>query len=259
MTLFDCFPSMIRMFPFLFLACALGVSAGTPPAAPGIDTAGMDRAVAPGDDFYAYANGAWIKDAVIPPDRSSFGPDDLLVELTAKRTADLIKEAAAKKAPRGSEARMIGDYFAAYMDEAKIEARGLKPLKPLLGRIAAITDSAGLARVLGDQLRADVDILNSTDLATDNLLGLWVAQDLDNPTRYLPFILQGGLGMPDRDYYLDPSPKMAEIRAKYQAHILSVLKLARVEDPEGAAGRIFDLETRIATAHADRLATGDVL
>jgi predicted metalloendopeptidase len=248
-----------RLFPVLFLAAALGAFAGSPPTAPGIDLAAMDRGVAPGDDFYAYANGAWIKAAVIPPDRSTFGPDDILVELTAKRTADLIREAAAKKAPRGSEAQMIGDYFAAYMDEKRIEKQGLTPLRPLLKRIGAIGDRTALARVLGDQLRADVDILNATDLTTDNLLGLWVAQDLDNPARYLPFLLQGGLGLPDRDYYLDPAPSMEEIRTKYRAHILAMLTLAGVKDPKGAAGRIFDLETAIARAHASRMDTGDIV
>ena len=251
--------SVIRCGLFIFsIACALGMLAGTP-AAVGLDLAGMDRSIAPGDDFYAYANGAWRHTAVIPPDRSSFGPDDVLVELTAKRTSDLIQEAAARKMPKGSEARMIGDFFAAYMDEKGIESRGLRPLRPLLGRIAAIQDTTTLSRVLGEQLRADVDILNSTDLSTDNLLGLWVAQDLDDPSRYLPFFLQGGLGMPDRDYYLDPSAPMAEIRAKYQAHILKVLKLAAMDDAPARAGRIFAMESRIAQAHASRMDTGEIL
>ena len=105
--------------------------------------------------------------------------------------------------------------------------------------IAAIDDVDGLARALGATLRADVDVLNNTNFETHNLFGLWVAQDLSDPTKYSPFLLQGGLGLPDRDYYLDPSPRMAEIRAKYQAHVATMLELAgdRRRRREGGAHR----------------------
>jgi predicted metalloendopeptidase len=112
---------------------------------------------------------------------------------------------------------------------------------------------------LGATLRADVDVLNYTSVYTGNLLGLWVAQDLDDPARYLPFLLQGGLGMPDRDYYLNPSQNMADIRAKYQAHIAAVLALAHLPDAPGKAARIFDLERRMAQVHWDRAQTEEVL
>ncbi len=239
-------------------AQAAAAPAVTPSAPHGIDIAGMDRSVAPGSDFFSYANGAWLKAAVIPPDQSSEGAGDVLEELTNQRTADLIRAAAREKAPAGSESQKIGDFFTSFMDEAGIEAQGLKPLKPALDRIAALADRAGLAAVLGGTLRADVDALNATRLHTDNLFGLWVAQDLDAPTRYLPFLLQGGLGMPDRDYYLDPSPGTAEMRTAYQSHIAKVLRLASVPDPEARAARIMALETAIAQVHASRLDTGDV-
>jgi putative endopeptidase len=243
--------------PASFILIALA-AASCAPGSGGMDLAGMDRSVAPGDDFFAYANGGWIKTATIPPDRSSYGPDEVLVELTAKRTADLIQEAAGKAASGGPEAQKIGDFFAAYMDEAAIEAKGLTSLQPYLDGIAAIVDRPGLSRVLGGQLRADVDVLNATNVRTENLFGLWVAQDLDDPSRYVPFVLQGGLGLPDRDNYLDPSPRMEEIRTRYRAHIGAMLRLAHVEDAEGTAARIFDLESRIAKAHASRTDTEDV-
>jgi predicted metalloendopeptidase len=145
------------------------------------------------------------------------------------------------------------------MDEAAIEARGIAPLEPALERIAAISDAQGLARVLGGTLRADVDVLNNTRLDTDNLFGLWVAQDLNDPSRYSPFLLQGGLGLTDRDYYLDPAQRMADIRTKYQAHIAAVLKLAGIAGGEEKARRIFELERRIAQVHAPRVDTEDVL
>ena len=232
--------------------------AATAPSSPhGLDVAGIDRAVAPGDDFFHYANGAWLKATEIPPDRSSYGPGEQLTELTAERTAELVRNTAGAAA--GSEARKIGDYYASFMDEDRIEKKGLEPLQPAFRSIAAIKDRAGLARALGATLRADVDVLNATNLYTENLLGLWVAQDLDDPARYLPFLLQGGLGMPDRDYYLDPSQNMADIRARYQAHIAAVLALAHLPDAQGQAARIYDLEQRMAQVHWSRAQSEEVL
>ena len=232
-----------------------------PPAAPppkaGIDTAGMDRAVLPGNDFFHYANGTWLKTTEIPADRSAYGTGPILSELTAKRTADLVTEAASKAAA-GSDAKKIGDYYASFMDEAAIEAKGLTGLQPTLDRISAIKDGAALSRALGSTLRADVDVLNNTNFTTDNLFGVWVAQDLSDPTRYAAYLLQGGLGMPDRDYYLDASPRMAAIREKYQAHVAAVLKLAGVADEGAKAKRILELERKIAEAHVSHVESEDV-
>ncbi|HEX6834941.1 MAG TPA: M13 family metallopeptidase [Polyangia bacterium] len=235
---------------------ASSAAAATPPS--GIDLAGMDKSVAPGDDFFAYANGSWLKTAEIPPDRSSYGVGAILDELMNKRTQELITSPANASAPAGSEAKKIGDYYASFLDEDAIEKKGLAPLSPTLDRIAAIKDAASLATYLGTTLRADVDVLNNTNFDTDNLFGLWVAQDLSDPSRYSPFLLQGGLGMPDRDYYLDPSARMADIRTKYQAHIAAVLGDAGIADGAAKAPRIFDLEKRIAQAHATRVESEDV-
>ena len=233
-------------------------AAAPAPSSLGLDVAGMDRSIAPGDDFFAYANGAWVRSTEIPADRSGWGTSAKLAELTNRRIADLIAELANGTQPSGSDARKIGDYYASFLDEAGIEARGLAPLQPALDRIAAIQDAQGLARTLGGNLRADVDVFNNTKLHTDNLFGLWVAQDLDDPDRYSPFLLQGGLAMPDRAYYLDASPRMAEIRSKYQAHVESVLKLAGVASAQAKAARIFELERRIAEAHLSRVDSSDV-
>jgi predicted metalloendopeptidase len=218
----------------------------------------MDRSVAPGDDFFAYANGTWLKKTEIPADRAAYGVGAAMTELSAQRTGALIQEAAARRAPAGSEARKIADYYASFMDEAGIEAKGTRPLEPALESVARIEDRAALARALGGSLRADVDVLNATQLHTSNLFGLWVAQDLDDPARYSPFLLQGGLGMPDREYYLDPSPRMADIRTKYQKHIAAALKLAGVADAETKAAKIFELEHRIAETHVSRAESEDV-
>jgi predicted metalloendopeptidase len=212
--------------------------------------AGMDRSVKPGNDFFAYANGTWLKQTEIPADRSSYGAGSMLAEQTDRKVADLIQ-----KAPEGSA---IGDFYASFMDTVAIEAAGLKPLKSTLDSITAIRDRKGLARFLGSTLRADVDALNATDLYTENLLGLWVAQDLDDPTQYSPFLLQGGLGMPDRSYYVDTSAAMAGIRDKYQEHVGSLLGLAGVANAKAKAEAITRLETRIAQAHWTREQSGEV-
>ncbi|HRI48601.1 MAG TPA: M13 family metallopeptidase [Pseudomonadota bacterium] len=234
-------------------------AAGSLAAGAGLDLIGMDRAVRPGDDFFAYTNGAWRKNTEIPADQGSYGVNAALHELTVRRTADLIMETAKTESPAGSDARKIRDYYTSFLDEAAIEAKGLSPLLPTLERIRAVRSPSELARELGKTLRADVDAVNSTNFYTPNLLGLWVAQDFDDPSRYSPFLMQGGLGMPDRDFYTDPAPRMAELRTAYRTYIGTLLKLAGVADAEARAGRIFELESRIAQVHATRVESEDVI
>jgi putative endopeptidase len=240
----------------LFILAAAAAQGASPAATTPFE--GLDQSVAPGNDFYAYANGAWLNSAQIPADRASYGVDERLAELNEKRIADLIRQLAGTHPPAGSDAHKIADYYDSFMDEAAIEARGLAAVKPILDQIGGIADRAALARFLGGTLRADVDILNSTNLYTDNLFGLWVAQDLDDPTRYLPFLLQGGLGMPDRDYYLQDSPQMSQDRSHYQGYIAAVLKLASEPDADRKAADIFALERKIAQVHASREQSEDV-
>src|SRR6185312_3831234 len=168
----------------------------------GIQVANMDRSVQPGDDFYEYANGAWIKKTVIPPDRPGVGVFTALSDLTNKRTAGIIEEAAKAKAPAGSSTAKIADLYNSYMDEAGIEARGLTPLKPHLDAIAAIKDKHELAHALGETLRSDVDALNNTNFHTANLFGLWVAPGFNDSEHYAAYLMQGGIELPDREYYL---------------------------------------------------------
>ena len=229
------------------------------PLSAGLDLAGMDRSVAPGNDFFAYANGAWLRRTEIPADRGSYGVGHQVADLTDRRTAALIQAAAASRAPEGSDLRKIGDCYTSFVDEKAIEARALRPLNPTLQAIEAISDRRALAQYLGTTLRADVDVLNATNLYTANLFGLWVAQDLDEPSRYAPFLLQGGLGLPERSYYLDPSESMAAVRAQYLAHVAAMLRLAGLPDAATRAAGVLDLETRMARAHAGREESGDVL
>jgi putative endopeptidase len=224
-------------------------------ADPGIDVAGMDKSVKPGDDFFGYANGGWMKATEIPADRTSFGAFDVIFDEVNKRTAGIITESAKSKNP---EERMVGDYYSAYLDEKAIESRGLEPVKADLAAIDAIKDKTELSTILGSQLRADVDPLNATNFYTDRLFGVFISADFNNPTKNVPYLLQGGLGMPDRDNYLKTDDKNKELQEKYRAHIATILKLANVADAEAKAARIYDLEHKIAEAHATREESGDV-
>ena len=108
-------------------------------------------------------------------------------------------------------------------------------------------------RAIGGNLRADVDPLNSTNFQTDNLFGVFIAQGLTDPEHNTPYLLQGGLGMPDRDYYVSTASDMVELRKQYQSHITTLLQLAGIADAPARAARVFALETKIARVHATRV------
>lgn len=220
--------------------------------------AGMDFAIRPGDDFEAYANGGWAKATDIPPDRSSTGNFLLLFNKAESRTAAIIREAGASHPAKGSDARRIADYYAAYMDEAGIEKRGLAPLKADLDAISALHSVADLSKALGEQVRADVDPLNNTNFQTSHLFGVWVTQGLEDPDQAMAYLMQGGLGMPAREYYLGADPAMAALRTKYQAYITAILKTAGTPEADAKAKAIFDLEMKIAKAQEGLVESQDV-
>ena len=224
----------------------------------GVDLAGIDHAVKPGDDFDGYANGGWRKAATIPDDRSSTGVFFEVFQKAEKRNAELIRSAGDAHGAKGSSERLIADYYAAFMDQDGIEKNGVAPIQPALAKIDAIASRADLARVLGEGLRADVDPVNATNLDTEHLFGLFVAQGLEDSSHNVPYLLQGGLGMPNRDYYLATDKDMASARTAYVAYVATVLKLSGAADPEAKAKAIFDLEMKIATAHASIVDSEDV-
>ena len=213
--------------------------------------------VLPGEDFFAWANGDWLAKTEIPADRGSWSAMGALAEDTNTRIARMIEDLGAAKGTTG-EARKVADFYAAYMDEAGIEKRGLAPIQTMLKSIAGIKDKAALVRALGGSIRADVDPLNATNFFTENLFGLWVAQGLTDPSRNLPYLLQGGLGLPDRAYYLENNARMAELRTKYQQHIAAMLKLAGMDKTEERAARVFELELALAQTHATREESADI-
>ena len=250
----------------VFAGITLMASAGIAPHAEtqapqksiGINTAYRNLSVKPGDDFEEYANGGWRKTAEIPPDRPSTGAGFEVFQRAEQRTADLVREVAGGNPQSDTPQGMIANYYAAFMDTANIEKRGLDPLKEKLREIEQIATKVDLARVLGQRLRADVDPLNATQMWTENLFGVWVTQALSEPERTVPYLLQGGLGMPDREYYISDKPEMAKLRTAYQSYVVDLLKLARMSDPAGRAERITALEKKIAAVHADIVTSEDV-
>ena len=231
---------MASLRPSLAISFLLPALVAAPPQAHGLSLSSLDRRVAPGDDFFAHANGAWL-------DSSMPGVMGLLWNLTNERVAALIQAAAASKAPIGSDRRKLGDYYTSLLNEPAIEAKGLKPLRPTLKAIAAISNRQALARQLGAML------------ATKSLFDFGVSLDPDDSNRYVPFLDQGRLGMPDRSYYLEDSKDMAFIRTQYLEHVTVLLKLAGLPDPEAHAARVLDLETRLAQVHISQEETRDVL
>ncbi len=258
-------PLRTAVSPFLLVLLLAGCHAGTPAPTTrqkpelgdfGVDLAGMDRSVVPGDDFYGYVNGTWQQHAEIPADRSRWSSFSELNDTAEARTRAIIEETATQTHATG-DTKKIGDFYNAFMDAAAIEKKGLAPLQPQLDAIAAINDKTALAHFIGTSLRADVDLLNATDWYTDRVFGLWVSQNLEKPGEYAPYLVQGGLGLPDRDYYLEGG-RMAEVRKDYEAHVVQVLTLAHVADADAKAARILALETAIARVHATGEETNDV-
>ena len=222
----------------------------------GFDTKGIDTSIVAGDDFFGHVNGTWVKDTEIPADRSGVSNFSMIDESVQKDLKVMLEGAAADRAADG-ERRQMGDYYAAFMDEESIAAKGVAPIRNELSAIAEIADKKALATALGKSLRADVDLLNATNYHTDHLFGLWVSQDLNKPGDYAAYLVQGGLGMPDRDFYLEGG-RMAELRTQYQVHIAKMLTLAGVDDVDTKAVRVVALETAMARVHASQLQTNDV-
>ncbi len=214
-----------------------------------------DPSAKPGDDFYRYANGGWMATITIPAGRQSYDVRAMLAESTRQRVRNLVQEAATAQASGGSMTQKVGDYYASYMDEASIESKGLSPLSGELARIAAISNKSTLSAYLGTTLGREVDGLTAN---SDHVFGVWINQGFEDTEDNLPHLLQGGLGLPDRDNYLDTSPAAIELRAKYQAHVAAVLKLAGFPDAESRAAHVLGLETGIAQAFAPDADAADV-
>ena len=218
----------------------------------GIVPASMDTSVKPGDDFFAFANGSWVKNTEIPADRSRIGAFTIADMERERQTKDLLAEILKSNPDANSNEGRIANYYNAYLNTDAIDKAGLNPAKADLDSIGRITDKKQLSSAIGGTLRADTDPLNATNFHTENLFGIFVTQGLNTPGETLPYIMQGGIGLPEREYYLSGDAKMADLRNKYRAYVQQILTLANYPNPQGSAQRIMDLETKIARAHATR-------
>jgi len=211
---------------------------------------GVDTTIKPGDDFFAYANGAWLKANAIPQGKQRWGARDEIAALTRQRIAQLLDDA--RTAPAGSSARKVADYRAAWLNEAAIEARGMAPLKAELDGIDSITDRTALTRLIGRRMRADVDPLNWGIYQSSSLLGLSVEPSIHGEKTYVAFLLQGGLGLQDRDRYVSDASGARALRTTYREYIGALLSFSGAEHADHRADGVLALETEIAQTHATR-------
>jgi putative endopeptidase len=209
---------------------------------------GVDTSVAPGDDFFAYANGAWLRGTVIPEGKERWGARNEINELARRQIAALLDGAGA--APSGTAARKVADFRAAWLNEAAIEARGIAALRPVLDSVDRVRDKAALTRLLGRWIGADVDPLNYGIYQSSRLVGLSIEPGINGERTYPAFLLQGGLGLPDRDFYLSAEPRMQALRVRYEAYVGRLLGLAGLDHANQRAEAVVALEKAIARSHA---------
>ena len=213
----------------------------------GFDATAMDRTVKPGDDFNRYASGSWIDRTQIPADKSITSLRVLMSDMTEKRLHAMM-DAAAARAPAAPKALggKVGAFYKAFMDERRVDGLGAKPIGPLLDEVRKATDRAQLAALMG---RTNADFNGS-------IFSLTTDVDLKDVSRYAVYLNQSGLGMPDRDYYLQPS--FAAQKTAYQAYVARLLGLAGWSDPDGAAAAVVAFETRIAEVSWTKVEQRDI-
>ena len=213
------------------------------PLSSGIDTDGLDATIRPQDDLFRHVNGKWIDKTEIPSDKARYGSFYLLAEEAEKAVRDIIIES--QSADPGTEARKVGDLYASFLDEARIQALGAQPIAAALAEAESVDSIASLLETLGRLERG----------GSSGFFQVFVDNDPGQPERYLVFIEQGGLGLPDESYYREE--KFADIRVKYLDYLERMLSLAGLDDPAIRAQRIVDLETELATHHWDNVANRD--
>ena len=252
---------MRKSFPgaalIAFLTCAACAGAGLAAEAAdvagaqhsgswGFDLEGRDLTTAPGADFFQYANGTYMAHMVIPPDRSRFGSFVSLQILSESRVQGLLEKAAADPAATGDE-RKAGDFYAAFMNETRIEALDAKPLAADLAAIRAADTREAIAALMG---RANKGFLGA-------IFDVGISPDAKSPQRYAVDLAQGGLGLPDRDYYLEAS--FAPQKAKYEAYVGQLLKLVDWPDADAQAKAVVAMETQIARVSWSRAERRDAV
>lgn len=214
----------------------------------GIELANIDTNIRPQDDFYRYVNGNWLANTQIPADKSNYGSFTALYEQSQAALKKVVEAAAANKtAEAGSEERKLGDFYNSYMNEEKLNQLGLSPLAPYLDKIFALNNSKQLAPLMAE-----------IKLAGGNLpFGWYVNNDAKNSSQYAVYLYQTGLGLPDRDYYLNTDEKFTQIRQQYKEYIAGLFTLAQFENANERAEQLVALESELAKIQWDRVASRD--
>ena len=215
----------------------------------GIDVANLDKTVSPKTDFYQYACGGWMKTHPLTDEYGRFGSFDLLAENNRTQLHGLIKGLATQQQEPGSIGQKIGDLYNLAMDSTKLNADGMKPMKPMLDKVAAVKDRKGLTVLAAEMTRQGLGAY----------FNLFIGADEKNSSMNIVQAFQGGLGLGDRDYYLSDDAHNKDIRAKYEAHIARMFRLAGYEEGQAvkAAGQAMAVETDLAKAAYDRVKARD--
>jgi putative endopeptidase len=207
----------------------------------------MNLDIRPGDDFYAHVNGGWIDTAEIPADKPGYGISARLREESQEHVKAIIEESAAGDFAKGSDEQKVGDLFASFMDMETRNRLGVAPLQPELEKIEALNDYQELAVYFAEANKLGINL--------PFVLGQYA--DFKDPKHYMMYSYQGGLGLPDREFYFLEDDKSLDVRAKYLAHIIKMFDLAGLKESAAAADMIMALETRIAAEHMKKEQTRD--
>ncbi|MDG1708214.1 MAG: M13-type metalloendopeptidase [Emcibacteraceae bacterium] len=205
----------------------------------GISFENMDKEIHPGDDFNQYVSGAWFAKTEIPADKSRYGAFNVLRDNAEEDVRNIIEEASSSDTSAGSSEQQVGDLYKSYMDMETRNALGTTPLQPRLAQIDAITDLKGISDYIAE----------AGKYGLNTPIPLFISNDAKIPTQYALQTYQGGLGLPDREFYFNDDDKSVDIRTKYVVHIAKMLELSGVGGGEDAANAIMDLETKIAEQH----------
>jgi putative endopeptidase len=233
----------------LLFICAISLLAcnDKKPEISGIIKSNMDTLVLPGDNFEEFVNGSWLKANAIPADKSSFGSFDLLYDQSQKDVREIIENAAKQNTTEGSEEQKIGDFYASYVNRKMRNEKGINPIIPYLKQIDSIQNYTDLAGYFGKA--------NRLGIATP--FSISVTEDFKNPNKNVLMTWQGGLGLPERDYYLSEDAKMKDIRNKYVQHVQKMLTLSNVQDASSKASEVMSLETKLASIQMKKEETRD--
>ena len=226
---------------FLLMTAAMALAVPAAAAAPafgtwGYDATSMERSVKPGDDFFDYVNGAWLKRTNIAADRTFVGIDSVLNDKIDSDVRAIVEDMAKSPAQSGPIGQQVGDFYASWMDDARVEQLGTAPIKPYLARIAAAKTRSDLVELFASP-------------GYDSPVGFGMYPDLKEPTRYAVYAGQAGLGLPNRDYYLLQGAKYDAYRKAYREYVIRIQELAGIPDAAAKADKIVALETEIAKVH----------